>query len=153
MSDPLNDSYLYNPKGQKKEQKEIIANEPAVKKPEQLPETLADRVDTLIRNPLENTTHFPQGINLEDLDSALQHKIKDEWIVTINDEQVPIIDISLTLFNEFNRTGQFSDDKKNIFCNHYFTKVFRFPAKVKIITNWTRVFAAFSFCTGEYFIG
>jgi len=51
---------------------------------------------------------------LEDLDSALQHKIKDEWIVTINDEQVPIIDISLTLFNEFNRTGQFSDDKKNI---------------------------------------
>lgn len=73
-----------------------------------------DRRDDLLEDVRENTAYLPKGIMYEDMDRTFIEFANDELSITIDDEKVPVIFLTLQRWSEFARTWQDSDDYGNI---------------------------------------
>lgn len=65
----------------------------------------------LVENTVKNSTFFPSGVHLEDLDTSFVKNIKENFQIEVNGEKVPIIPIlTLKKFTEFMKTWQVTDE-------------------------------------------
>jgi len=73
-----------------------------------------ERRQEILSDIANKGTYLPEGINYEDMDEAFVKYIKDEFNVTVNGEEVPVLFLTIQRWAEFSKTWKFTDSNKDI---------------------------------------
>lgn len=63
---------------------------------------------------IDKDNYLPKGVMHNDLDGGFKEFVKENMILTLQGERVPVFMMGINKWNEFEQTWQFSDEYKNV---------------------------------------